>query len=181
MNLKADNRQDGRRHCGLRRARTVYGIHDSDNDIWPIDQSDHRRAFGAVCRMALVGTITTRPNRSSRLIGPIRIFWFLLILAGTTFVPFVLFLPETCRHVVDNGSFLPPWPCINITDARRYKARLANGESVDHEKFDQFRRNYKLALPRPRKTLSVLTDRTSALLLTTSSLGTISRTHIMYE
>ncbi|KAK1723277.1 hypothetical protein CaCOL14_007111 [Colletotrichum acutatum] len=36
------------------------------------------------------------------------IFWFLAILAGVFFVILLLFFPETCRRIVDDGSVRPP-------------------------------------------------------------------------
>lgn len=100
-----------------------------------------------------------------------RIFWFLLILAVATFIPMALFLPETCRHVVHDGSILPPWPCINVSDIRRHRNRLKQGLPADQEKKAALRREYGLTMPIPTKTLRVLTDRTSALFLISSSLG----------
>jgi multidrug resistance protein len=37
------------------------------------------------------------------------IFWFLLILSVVAFVFLALFLPETCRNIVGDGSVPPPW------------------------------------------------------------------------
>ncbi|KAI5458807.1 major facilitator superfamily domain-containing protein [Mariannaea sp. PMI_226] len=37
------------------------------------------------------------------------IFWFLTILSGVLFLIIFIFLPETCRSVVGNGSIEPPW------------------------------------------------------------------------
>ncbi|OLN87526.1 Quinidine resistance protein 2-like protein 2 [Colletotrichum chlorophyti] len=36
------------------------------------------------------------------------IFWFLAILSGVFFVALLLFFPETCRKIVDDGSVRPP-------------------------------------------------------------------------
>ncbi|KAL0944978.1 MFS multidrug transporter [Colletotrichum truncatum] len=36
------------------------------------------------------------------------IFWFLAILSGVFFVALLLFFPETCRKIVDDGSIRPP-------------------------------------------------------------------------
>ncbi|KAM5453544.1 hypothetical protein MaudCBS49596_002747 [Microsporum audouinii] len=36
-------------------------------------------------------------------------FWFLVIGAGLFLVPYALFVPETCRNVVGDGSAKPPW------------------------------------------------------------------------
>ncbi|KAF4837458.1 Itaconate transport protein [Colletotrichum siamense] len=36
------------------------------------------------------------------------IFWFLAILSGVFFIALLLFFPETCRRIVDDGSVRPP-------------------------------------------------------------------------
>lgn len=36
-------------------------------------------------------------------------FWFLVIGAGVFLLPYMLFVPETCRNVVGDGSVQPPW------------------------------------------------------------------------
>ncbi|KAJ5579523.1 uncharacterized protein N7459_005508 [Penicillium hispanicum] len=43
----------------------------------------------------------------SQYLGWQAIFWFLAIVAGAFFVPFLLFFPETCRSIVGNGSIAP--------------------------------------------------------------------------
>ena len=91
--------------------------------------------------------------------------------AVATFIPFALFLPETCRHVVDDGSIPPPTPCANVSDTIRHRNRRSLGLLVDAEKVASLQKEYKLAMPIPTKTVAVLTDRASALYLTTSSLG----------
>ncbi|KAK1955768.1 major facilitator superfamily transporter [Colletotrichum sublineola] len=44
----------------------------------------------------------------TRFLGWRSIFWFLTILAGVYFVLQLLFFPETCRILVDDGSIRPP-------------------------------------------------------------------------
>ncbi|KAK6211281.1 major facilitator superfamily transporter [Colletotrichum tabaci] len=44
----------------------------------------------------------------TRFLGWRSIFWFLAILAGVYFVIQLLFFPETCRMIVDDGSVRPP-------------------------------------------------------------------------
>ncbi|KAK1981388.1 major facilitator superfamily transporter [Colletotrichum cereale] len=44
----------------------------------------------------------------TRYLGWRSIFWFLAILAGVYFVIQLLFFPETCRMIVDDGSVRPP-------------------------------------------------------------------------
>jgi MFS family permease len=93
------------------------------------------------------------------------IFWFLLAFGGTFFIPLLLFLPETCRMVVGDGSFPPPFLNMNITDKRRHANRAKAGILVDEEKEAELRRNYKLTFPNPLKTLVVLADLETAIVL----------------
>ncbi|KAK4232887.1 major facilitator superfamily domain-containing protein [Achaetomium macrosporum] len=44
------------------------------------------------------------------------IFWFLVISAGTAFLILGLFLPETARSIVDNGSIRPPRWDLSLWD-----------------------------------------------------------------
>ncbi|KOS23177.1 Quinidine resistance protein 2 [Escovopsis weberi] len=44
----------------------------------------------------------------SQYLGWRSIFWFLAIFAGVTIVLIACFMPETCRHVVGDGSLTPP-------------------------------------------------------------------------
>ncbi|TGO44625.1 hypothetical protein BOTNAR_0778g00030 [Botryotinia narcissicola] len=92
-------------------------------------------------------------------------FWFLLIYSCIVFIPLILFLPETCRNLVDDGSIPPPSLCINTTDHIRHLNRRKKGISLDAEKFTALRKNYKLQVPNPLSTLKVLADKDAGLLL----------------
>lgn len=100
-----------------------------------------------------------------------RIFWFLLILSLATFIPLMLFLPETCRHVVGDGSIPPPWTCSNISDSIRFQNRLTKGLPINQEKQAELRQKYCLGIPNPMATVRILADPESALLLASLSLG----------
>ena len=99
-----------------------------------------------------------------------RIFWFLLILSAAFFVPFALFLPETCRKLVGDGSIPPPWTSANISDSIRFKNRAKKGISVDEEKLAELRKNYKISFPNPMTTLVVFKDLETSLLLVSSGM-----------
>ena len=94
-----------------------------------------------------------------------RIFWFLLILSCGFFVPFFLFLPETCRNIVGDGSFPPPWSSANLTDHFRFKKRAKQGKVVNEQKLAELRKNYKIVIPNPISTLRILADFEAAMLL----------------
>lgn len=99
------------------------------------------------------------------------IFWFLIIFSAVVFIPLILFMPETCRNVVDNGSIPPPFFSRNITDSIRHRHRAEKGLQVDREKQAGFARRYKFRFPNPVSTLRVLLDLESAILLFATGLG----------
>ncbi|KAI1385401.1 MFS general substrate transporter [Hypoxylon trugodes] len=61
------------------------------------------------------------------------IFWFLAILSGVLFIILFIFLPETCRNVVGNGSVPSPWWNMSLLGyikqrrQRNQKAEADNG------------------------------------------------------
>lgn len=97
------------------------------------------------------------------------IFWFLLILSVSFFIPYFLFQPETCRNLVGDGSIPPPRTSWNITDVIRHKHRAQKGLAVDQEKMRHLRQNYKFTFPNPLRTLTILTQAETAILLISSS------------
>ncbi|KAL9109568.1 MAG: hypothetical protein Q9227_005748 [Pyrenula ochraceoflavens] len=55
------------------------------------------------------------------------IFWFTVILAFVLGLPILLFLPETCRRIVDNGSIPPPKTNMSVIDCfQQRKQRHSN-------------------------------------------------------
>lgn len=99
------------------------------------------------------------------------IFWFLLILSCAFFIPLAIFLPETCRKIVGDGSVPPPWTSDNFADRLRFKNREKRGIPVDEEKKAELRKNYRISIPNPIGTLVVLSDFESALILFATGLG----------
>lgn len=100
-----------------------------------------------------------------------RIFWFLFILSVAIFIPLGLFLPETCREVVGDGSIPPPWICANISDHVRHRNRKRKGILVDEEKRRKLQDNYRFVVPNPLGTFAVFKDFESNLLMLALSLG----------
>ncbi|OQD81897.1 hypothetical protein PENANT_c024G03494 [Penicillium antarcticum] len=99
------------------------------------------------------------------------IFWFLLIFGGVFFLLFGLFLPETCRKVVGDGSIPPPPLNNSLSDVIRHRKRKENGLVPDPDKEAEVRRNYSLRFPSPLPTMKVVLDiETSVILLTTGLL-----------
>ena len=99
------------------------------------------------------------------------IFWFLLIFSSTVFIPLILFMPETCRRVVDDGSIPPPYFSTNITDIYRQRKRAKAGLVVDEEKRKKLHEDNKFRFPNPFSTVKVLLDPESAILLIATGLG----------
>ena len=56
----------------------------------------------------------------SAFLGWRSIFWFLTISAAVFLIPYILFVPETCRSIVGNGSILPP--TLNKTVLQVYRS-----------------------------------------------------------
>ena len=56
----------------------------------------------------------------SAFLGWRSIFWFLTILAAVFLIPYILFVPETCRSIVGNGSISPP--ALNKTLLQLYRS-----------------------------------------------------------
>lgn len=99
------------------------------------------------------------------------IFWFLLIFSSAVFIPLILFLPETCRNVVNDGSIPPPLFSSNLTDTYRHKKRASAGIVVDEETRRKLHEKNKFRLPNPFSTVKVLLDVESAILLIATGLG----------
>lgn len=96
------------------------------------------------------------------------IFRFLTILGGVFFVLLLLFLPETCRKVVGDGSVPPPALNMSVTDLIRQKRQAKKGLKPDPKKVEEVRKNYRLRFPSPLPTIKVICDiETSIILLTT--------------
>jgi multidrug resistance protein len=99
------------------------------------------------------------------------IFWFLLIFSSAIFIPLILFMPETCRKVVDDGSIPPPLLSTNFTDIYRHKMRAKAGIVVDEEKRKKLHTENRIRCPNPFSAVKVLFDLESAILLISTGLG----------
>ncbi|KAI1362045.1 major facilitator superfamily domain-containing protein [Xylaria arbuscula] len=99
------------------------------------------------------------------------IFWFLTILSGFVLVLFLLFMPETCRLIVDDGSIRPPpfyrtfWQLLKDA-CRQKKATL--GTSVASKKSRG--PSNRIQRPNLTRTLLILFEKEMFLLLMYSSL-----------
>ena len=93
------------------------------------------------------------------------IFWILTIWSGATFILLLLFLPETCRKVVGDGSIPPPKLNQSLTGIIRERNRAKAGIAVDAAQQEDVRKNYHLSFPNPLSTLVIATDKEGALIL----------------
>lgn len=98
------------------------------------------------------------------------IFWFLTIWSVVYFIPFFLFLPETCRKVVGDGSIPPPKLNQSLTGIIRERRRIKAGIVVDAAQQEAVRKNYRLGFPNPLSTLLIAGDKESGLILFCSGL-----------
>jgi MFS family permease len=99
------------------------------------------------------------------------IFWFIVIFSSAVFIPLLLFLPETCRRVVDDGTIPPPYLSKNITDSIRHKRRAKLGLVVDEENRKKLHEKNKFRFPNPFAAVKVLLNPESAVLLIATGLG----------
>jgi len=87
------------------------------------------------------------------------------------YVPFFLFMPETGRKLVGDGSVPPPWTSWNLSDQIRHRKRAKDGIVVDEAKASELRKNYRISVPNPISSLRILSDLEAALLLIATGLG----------
>ncbi|KAI0460307.1 major facilitator superfamily domain-containing protein [Xylaria acuta] len=104
------------------------------------------------------------------------IFWILTILAGFVLVLFLLFMPETCRLLVGDGSIRPHkfyrtiWQLVK--DARRKKSAAldTDGTLAHQDTNEEPRKNLRVQKPNLARTLLILFEKEMFLLLMYSSL-----------
>ncbi|MCJ1414634.1 hypothetical protein MMC32_000961 [Xylographa parallela] len=87
------------------------------------------------------------------------IFWFLTIYAGFMLTVFVVFIPETCRNIVGNGSVLAQKWNISLIAYFRLRKQRKNGVPVAQETVQNKRR------PGILSSLPILFEKESFLLL----------------
>ncbi|GKZ34040.1 hypothetical protein AbraIFM66950_004175 [Aspergillus brasiliensis] len=97
----------------------------------------------------------------SQLIGWPSIFWFLAIFAGVFFVILLLFLPETARKVVGNGSRPPPTWNLSLLQLcfRRHRAEALLSVGP------------RIRFPNPFKALTIIFDKEVSLILLGNSVA----------
>ncbi|KAI0886352.1 MFS general substrate transporter [Annulohypoxylon maeteangense] len=81
------------------------------------------------------------------------IFWFLTISSSTVLITILIFLPETCRNIVGNGSSWPP--VINLPSTKLLCA------SSQQEGIQRPEQKVRTGLPNPFSVLSLLKNRST--------------------
>jgi MFS family permease len=99
------------------------------------------------------------------------IFWFLVIFAMAFFTPFLLFFPETCRKIVDDGSIPPPPLNHNVfTALREHRLKKAGDSSAYFAERDRRAKERHISFPNPLRTVSIIFSKTAGLVLLGNSL-----------
>ncbi|UNI23859.1 hypothetical protein JDV02_009652 [Purpureocillium takamizusanense] len=110
----------------------------------------------------------------SQYLGWRSIFWFLVITSGATVVLIVLFLPETCRHIVGDGSIYPPpmyrsvWQIMSRRRQRQRKTHRV--EDCETASTATAANKFKFKAPNILGSVFMLFEKQTSLLLWTSSL-----------
>ncbi|KAF9881641.1 major facilitator superfamily transporter [Colletotrichum karsti] len=95
------------------------------------------------------------------------IFWFCVALIGAWLVPYALFIPETCRGVVGNGSVpAQSWnrPLMDLIRRRR------RGGSLERTDSAAGRPKRKLRFPNPLRAVKIIFEKEMAVILIYNSL-----------
>lgn len=97
------------------------------------------------------------------------IFWFLTIASGVFLLPLLLFLPETARNVVGDGSFpAQPWnrPLIHCLSRHEDNKGSEKDSLNQHESSDSPKKiEHKLQFPNPLKPLMLVLHPNSIIVL----------------
>lgn len=101
----------------------------------------------------------------SQYLGWQAVFWFLTILASAFFLPFLLFFPETCRAIVDDGTLaVSRWnrPRWKLVSSRRSRSIGGNDPEIST---NSYRSSQAWKIPNPWSSLRLLFRRPIGLVL----------------
>lgn len=91
------------------------------------------------------------------------LFWFLAILSGGCLIALVIFLPETARQVVGNGSV----PARGVN--RSFHSLLHRSKTLKSSS-EEIGESQPLRLPNPLKSLYVLFEKDTALIVSVNGI-----------
>ncbi|KAL6713148.1 hypothetical protein ACLMJK_009269 [Lecanora helva] len=97
------------------------------------------------------------------------IFWILLMVSVPFFLLMVMFMPETCRSVVGNGSIPPPIFNMSIYDFLRRNPRSLQGLDARQQQLQTESGNQKTVISSLWSTLKIAFNLNSFLLLLTNA------------
>jgi multidrug resistance protein len=138
-----------------------------------ISTSAQRGKYQGFCQTGIVLGNAFGPTIGgilSQYLGWRAVFWFLAIFSGTLMIIFIIFFPETCRNVVGNGSI----PATGLDKSLvgsliQRRLRKQRQESTDPENPRKEQRQplpkRKFSVPNPLKTLRILGEKESAIVL----------------
>ncbi|KAF7558354.1 hypothetical protein G7046_g5792 [Stylonectria norvegica] len=106
----------------------------------------------------------------SQYLGWRSIFWFLAIAAGVTIALVVVFFPETCRHIVGDGSILPPPIYRSVWQTLKRRQKKAENLTRQTSNVSQTKNNYKFKAPNVAGSLMMLMEKETGLLLSYSGI-----------
>ncbi|KAF4982209.1 hypothetical protein FZEAL_2093 [Fusarium zealandicum] len=104
------------------------------------------------------------------------IFWFLAILAGVAIVIIIAFFPETCRHIVGDGSITPPLAYRSIWQILKLRRTRTSSDKSDlsrqPSRGSQYKKKFKFKFKAPNVLGSalMLLEKETGLLLSFSSI-----------
>ncbi|KAH8601979.1 MFS multidrug transporter-like protein [Bisporella sp. PMI_857] len=93
------------------------------------------------------------------------IFWFLAILATIFFIPLVIFMPETGRNIVGDGSIPPPRINRSVVNHFDEKRRAKAGITPDYAERERLAKERRIGFPNPLATLVIAVDKEAACIL----------------
>ncbi|EDN04423.1 predicted protein [Histoplasma mississippiense (nom. inval.)] len=98
-------------------------------------------------------------------------FWSLAVFSAAFLVSFVIFFPETGRHIVGDGSHPPQkWNISVITHLARKSVRRTEDSSVTFQAPTDAPRRPKLRFPNPIKSLVILREKDTLIILLTNAI-----------
>lgn len=101
----------------------------------------------------------------TRYFGWRSIFWFLAILSGVVFSVLFVFLPETCRTLVGNGSVLPPKWNMSVMGYLNHRRQRNDTIVANRETIKAARRR-----PNPFASLKILLEKDGGIALAYAAL-----------
>ncbi|KXL50346.1 hypothetical protein M433DRAFT_74480 [Acidomyces richmondensis BFW] len=95
-------------------------------------------------------------------------FWFLAIFTAVLLIMFTFFFPETCRNVVGNGSTPAKGLNQSVLGYLQHRRHVRESVSIlgdDRSSTNLVRRQKKKTFPKPWRTLKILTQKESGMIL----------------